>query len=287
MGAIFARIRSRKQKEKNRKICITEERLYKPLGELVHESHPYDNTTVLDEENWFFIENFAKKEYAKDTLDILKKSAISPVDYNALKLEELKHVSYIFSSSDDEKELYFQRVGKASLVQKKRIVLFNDYFEYQPDSITIVINEVPDAIYIKDQDTLFFQKLSSITGIFKNINELCREATNEETEAFLKSEFLKSSIDVKAVSIPNRKRIALAIETLKSLEPEQKRKILDNMSEYWDKKTKDGIYEITNNKDLENLLYGIEQRFYTTKVGDERRIANSIIKLSQNTGTSS
>ena len=79
----------------------------------------------------------------------------------------------------------------------------------------------------------------------------------------------------------------MAIETLKSLEPEQKRKILDNMSEYWDKKTKDGIYEITNNKDLENLLYGIEQRFYTTKVGDERRIANSIIKLSQNTGTSS
>ena len=55
------------------------------------------------------------------------------------------------------------------------------------------------------------------------------------------------------------------------------------MSEYWDKKSKDGIYEITNNKDLEYLLYGIEQRFYTTKVGDERRIANSIIKLKQNT----
>ena len=282
MEYIFARIRSREQKVKNKFICKTGDKLYKPSVELVQEIQPYDNVTVLDENSWFFIEEFSKKEYAKDTKDIrdiLGKPSISSVDYNSLELNEFNRVSYIFSISDDMKEIIFQRVGKASLIQKKMVVLFNGAFEYQPESITFIINEMPDAIYDKDQDTLYFQKLSSITGIFKNINELCREATNEETDAFLKSEFLKASIDVKSVSIPNRKRIALATETLKNLEPEQKSKIFNYMTEYWDKKPNDGRFEITNNKELEMLLYGIEQRFYTTEVGAEKRIANSIIKL--------
>ena len=282
MEYIFARIRSREQKVKNKFICKTEEKLYKASVELVQEIHPYDNATVLDENSWFIIEEFSKKEYAKDTKDIrdiLGKPSISSVDYNSLELNEFNRVSYIFSISDDMKEINFQRVGKASLIQKKMVVLFNGAFEYQPESITFIINEMPDAIYVKDRDTLYFQKLSSITGIFKNINELCREATNEETDAFLKSEFLKASIDVKSVSIPNRKRITLAIETLRNLEPEQQGLIFSYMTEYWDKKLKDGKFEITNNKELEMLLYGIEQRFYTTEVGAEKRIANSIIKL--------
>ena len=33
--------------------------------------------------------------------------------------------------------------------------------------------------------------------------------------------------------------------------------------------------------ELKMLLYGIEQRFYTTPVGGEKRLANSVITLNQ------
>lgn len=38
-------------------------------------------------------------------------------------------------------------------------------------------------------------------------------------------------------------------------------------------------FKISNEKELKLLLYGIEQRFYTTPDGRERRIANSVIVM--------
>jgi hypothetical protein len=38
----------------------------------------------------------------------------------------------------------------------------------------------------------------------------------------------------------------------------------------------DESFSISNEEDLKKLLYGIEQRYYTTKVGNEKRLANSI-----------
>jgi hypothetical protein len=38
-------------------------------------------------------------------------------------------------------------------------------------------------------------------------------------------------------------------------------------------------FKIATEEDLKALLYGIEQRYFTTPVGNERRLANSIISL--------
>lgn len=38
-------------------------------------------------------------------------------------------------------------------------------------------------------------------------------------------------------------------------------------------------FEVGSEDELKMLLYGIEQRFYTTVVGGEKRIANSVIPL--------
>ena len=35
-------------------------------------------------------------------------------------------------------------------------------------------------------------------------------------------------------------------------------------------------FHVESEDDLKKLLYGIEQRYYTTKVGNEKRLANSI-----------
>ena len=37
-----------------------------------------------------------------------------------------------------------------------------------------------------------------------------------------------------------------------------------------------GKAQISNEEDLKNILYGLEERFYTTLISKEKRIANSI-----------
>ena len=39
----------------------------------------------------------------------------------------------------------------------------------------------------------------------------------------------------------------------------------------------EGRFVVRSNEDLKNLLYGIDQRYYTTPINNEKRIANSII----------
>ncbi|EFA5442641.1 ATP F0F1 synthase synthase, partial [Escherichia coli] len=40
-----------------------------------------------------------------------------------------------------------------------------------------------------------------------------------------------------------------------------------------------GCFEISCDEELKLLLYGIEERYYTTRFGNEKRLANSIQKL--------
>ncbi len=156
-------------------------------------------------------------------------------------------------------------------------------FVYRDDWEEITIRDTPDAIYDKSTDRLYFHKLESITGIFTGVDQLYKEATQEETEAFLHEDFisLKDSFAADKVKTANRKRIALAAETLKKLNPDQRKKMAKYIGEYCpDLKTADSKFEISSEQNLKMLLYGIEQRFYTTLIGDEKRLANSVISLS-------
>lgn len=149
-----------------------------------------------------------------------------------------------------------------------------------------MINEQPDAIYFKQSDTLVFRNLATISSIFKDIDALYREATQQETEVFLQSEFinLKNDYDANKVSKLNRKRIALAMDSLAKMSDQDKVDILDYIVEYCKETLKFdqtfNKFEISTDDNLKHLLFGIEQRFYTTQYGKkERRLANSIQTL--------
>ncbi|HHF2379988.1 TPA: ATP F0F1 synthase synthase, partial [Haemophilus influenzae] len=114
---------------------------------------------------------------------------------------------------------------------------------------------------------------------------LYREATNEDVDNFLSNNFINKdgSFSTENVSKPNRKRIAMVIDTLSKLDNDSKNKILNYINEYcgdnlnFNKETQK--FNISTDNELKILLYGIEQRFYTTPIGNEKRLANSIIKL--------
>lgn len=135
---------------------------------------------------------------------------------------------------------------------------------------------------MKSKDLLYFKKLSAITNIFKGIDVLYREATQEETANFLSANFiaLKEDYDATKVKQSNRKRIAMAIDSMGKLNEEEKEVVFDTIQQYCPKLVgSDGKINIGNEEELKLLLYGIDQRFYTTATGNEKRIANSVIKL--------
>ena len=233
----------------------------------------YNSDYKLEDDEWFAVTEFSEKEYC---IDFLTTRFIS-TDYNQLARAEYTNVEYLVAYQTG---VYcFQKLSSSQIIRKKYFSISD-----QPDLVDspiIVINQVPDAIYVKDDDTLYFKRLPAITTIFKGIYELYKEATQEETEEFLQNDFinLDESFTADSVKKANRKRIAMAHETLKKFKPKEKKQIFSYIREYCadlEFDENDENFSISNEEDLKKLLYGIEQRYYTTRIGNEKRLANSI-----------
>ena len=128
---------------------------------------------------------------------------------------------------------------------------------------------------------LRYRPVTSITTIFKGIYDLYKEATQEETAEFLQNDFINLDENYTAENVKkaNRKRIAMAQATLQTFNRRQKRQIFSYIREYCEDLAfdeNDENFAISNEEDLKKLLYGIEQRYYTTRIGNEKRLANSI-----------
>ena len=232
----------------------------------------------MEEGEWFSVQNASSQEYKINLLTTEQ----CTVDFDAMNRSEFGSVDFVFTEIDNL--LCFQNVSKARLVSKKCILCLGEDFEYKADRREIVINTIPDAIYNKNTDVLYFKRLESITSIFRGIDQLYKEATEEETTQFLANDFiqLKQDYNASKVKTANRKRIALAQKTLESLDADSKRNIFTYIGEYCPElKVSETSFEVGDEEELKMLLYGIEQRFYTTIVGGEKRIANSVVPFGQ------
>lgn len=237
----------------------------------------YASSMLIEEDEWFKIENFSKKDFF---LEILSENFRS-TDFAEAKRVLTDTIEYIMSYQNGY--YYFQRILKHSIMSQKRIV-FENTVKLDKGARSIVINDTPDAIYDKSKDTIFFKVLSMIAPIFKGIDKLFREATEEETQEFINNDFIElaDGYSIEKIKNSNRKRIAMAIDTLKEFGRAEKNKILDYTHNYYpdlkyDKKRK--VFTVCNEDEMKYLLWGIEQRYFTTPVTNERRVANSIIKL--------
>lgn len=71
----------------------------------------------------------------------------------------------------------------------------------------------------------------------------------------------------------------MARETIARFTTEEKQDIFGYIREYCEElifDENDSNFSVSNEEDLKKLLYGIEQRYYTTRIGGERRLANSV-----------
>lgn len=276
MSQIYVKLRIRGKENKYRKLVSTENRIYKVRKELISTSVPYAPETLLDEGEWYHIDHFSQTEYFLDVLNV----QFNTVDFDALTASEFSDIDYLFIIEDGD--FYFQKISRSKLIRRKTILYIGERFKYDEDCPVFTINDNPDAIYVRHNDKLYFRNLSSITGIFKNISQLYREATNVETENFLAEDFitLTNNFSSDHVKTANRRRIALAMDTLSGLKKSDKKIVFSYIADYCPNLRVDiDKFEIGTEEDLKMLLFGIEQRFYTTLVGGEKRIANSVIAL--------
>ena len=283
MNYLIAEIKKRGKKDKVFKVLSSEKEIYKLPTDLDNPK-PYNSDYKLEDDEWFHIPNFKGTNYC---IDLLKDEFIS-TDFNQISRENLDKLKFLvaYQTYNEKRYFFFQKINSSQLVRKNWFKLSNTpTIEETP---IVIINNVADAIYSVNDDILYFKRLTAISSIFKGISELYREATQEETESFLNEKFieLQDGYEASKVKTANRKRIAMAVETLKNFTPEQKSQIFDYIKGYcpdipYDEQNK--RFGIKDEESLKHLLWGIEQRYYTTKVGDEKRIANSISKIEDNT----
>lgn len=258
---------------------VSDHTLYENTNVSLADCVPYSPDHNLDEDSWFKIEQFSQQSFCIDLL----KSNFDSKDYNDLKKAQFPNIAYLLAIQGDD--FYFQKVTP-SLFIKKKFIGFGEAAAIEEANNRLVINDHPDAIYFKQSDALVFRNLAAISSIFKGIDALYREATQQETESFLQSGFidLKDNYDASKVSKPNRKRIALAMDSLEKMSAKDKVDILAYIDDYCEQKLKFDNeakqFEISTDDELKLLLYGIEQRFYTTLFGQEKRLANSVQPMS-------
>lgn len=275
MQCVFAKIRERGKSDKYRRVLSTEEEIYRPRTDLIQGVYPYTAGASLQSEEWFKLEGFSKSDFAIDLI----RNDYESVDHEQLQKNEFTRIDFLFV--EIQNTIFFQKANRARLM-RKCLWKFGDKYQYLNDTEFVAINEYPDAIYVKDEDALYFQNIGKVNGIFRGISDLYREATEQEVEQFLQSDFisLENGFSAKDVKIPNRKQIALLGDALTQMDAQKRGEMFSYFEEYFPELvTEDKKFKIATDDDLKNVLFGIDERLYTTPVGGEKRLANSVIPL--------
>ena len=276
MDCVLAKI---KGKGKNKLVkLISDQSLFLDILIPLEKCVDYNPDHNLDEDSWFKIDNFGEQPYCN--VDFIKSDFISG-EYDSLQKSKFSEIRYLCSVQSTY--FCFQRISRSSFVAKK-LIAFGESAYLEEGTTRIVVNSYPDAIYDQKGDRLIFRSLAAIASIFRGVDVLYREATKEEVRRFLSEPFLllNSEFSDSDVSKPNRKRIGLALDTLKKLPEDRRIDMIQYIGDYAKqlKISDDRLsVEISTDEELKLLLYGIEQRFYTTPFGLEKRLANSVLNL--------
>ncbi|MBR0551054.1 hypothetical protein [Stakelama marina] len=229
-----------------------------------------------EEGQWMTIGSFSDLPYAIDSLG----AVINTADFPQLDVDNALDAKFLCIIQG--KYRLYQRILPSQVMRKRKWLNASGQFNLIEGEKIILLNDVPDAIHDTSSDDLYFRNFVALKTFFSKIEELYREATEEEVGKFLKNEVMKTDPDFTSekVSKPNRQRIALAQEKLGAYTKQNVEQLIQEFPDYVkDVEIKDGSFLIKNDNDLKMAIFCIEERFYTTPISKEKRIANSILKI--------
>ena len=240
------------------------------------DNRPYNDELKLHENQWFVLTNFSGKDYAPD----LVKNAFNAAAWSQIDRADYEKIDYIVSVQDNGNKLMFQNVTTSLVYKRQRLLSMDDQPTLLNKDHLLVIHKNADAYYLRDTDSLYFQRLSAITGIFPGINELYKEATDDEVDSALQLGMLNVAPDFtkEKVKTANRRKIKEALDMYNNYTAQQKAQLPQYLQKYCPGLSFDSAtqkFGITDEKTLTQLLNGLCQRYYTTEISNEKKVALS------------
>ena len=235
----------------------------------------YSPSYKLEDGEWYKLDHFLSRGYENSLIGITFDSTV----YNQITKQQYSKINYLCSKQGDF--YLFQKMSSTRLLYKKWFYI-SGAPKLEIDKPIIILNSFVDAVYDINDDSLYFRNIAKVKSMFKGIEELYREATQVEVDTFLEHDFisLDGTFTSNNVKTANRKRIAMVIDTLNQFTQDDKQQIFQYIRSYCEDVPVDGdTFFVSTEDHLKKILYGIEQRYYTTPLGNEKRLANSILKL--------
>ncbi|PSU88979.1 hypothetical protein C0W42_11650 [Photobacterium kishitanii] len=238
-------------------------------------TYAYSPATNLDNDEWFIIENFSDSGYPNAFVS--RVSPLNTTSLNQLPVDKYCKIKYLCSEQGDYK--LFQKFVPSQLISKRWFSIEEP--QLRTDKKIICFSGVPDAVYNMVEDKLYFRDIAKVKAIFKGMEVLYREATETEVGEFLATEFIElaENYTVNSVKVPNRKRIALIMDQIRDYSEEDRGSLFADIHTYCPDLIHEDKLLITSEDDLKLVLFGIDERFYTTSRSGAKRIANSVVNI--------
>lgn len=230
----------------------------------------YTTSHKLEEEEWFRISNFSTKDYFIDECS----NDHSTASLTQISNNEYEEVEIIGILQNNQK--HFQRITPSLYVNRKTILDYSGDPKIVEHRKQIEIRKESDAVYLTDSDTLLFKSIGKLKPIFPGIEVLQRKATQPEVNEFIGYGFISlENYSADSVGVQNRKRISDIGAKYKLLSQDKKQRLIAYAKEKAGIDLEEDTFKITSDNDLKNLLYAMDQRYYTADIYGEERIATA------------
>jgi len=244
---------------------------------LFDDNRPYNDELRLHDDQWFVLERFSQKPYAPQ----LVTEAFNAAAWSQIDRVDYEKIDFLVSVQSEGNQLMFQNITSSLILKRQSWLSLDEQPSLLNKDHVLVIHNTADAYYLRDEDMLFFQRLSAITSIFPGINELYNEATDAEVENALQLDLLDVAPDFtkEQVKTANRRKIREAMDMYNNYTPQQKAQLPGYLQKYCPELTFDADFSkfsIKDEKELAQLLNGLCQRYYTTEISNEKRVALTV-----------
>lgn len=232
---------------------------------------------IADDGTWRYIEKYTEKEFA------IKDLPQESTSLNYINKQNFDAIDFIVSLLDNN-YYCFQKVKKQQII-KKKFISFDSNNAVLKEEPNLFIQDIPDAVYEKNTDRLYFRNIRALGTLFKGIEELFREATEEETKTFLNIPLIKLANGYNAgmVKTANRRRITIVDNDTLDKIMGNRREFIEYVSDYSSElKCENDQILISSDSELKFLLYGINERYYTTPFTKEKFAAKMMEPMSKN-----
>ena len=228
----------------------------------------YSPRSSLDKGQWFYLCDIKHKKYFDEIL--IGNDTVRYPLFDHQKLSDCRHILDYHNDCLCVQNINGHRIFKKRFIWNRG--------ELTNSSDKLVINEVPDFIYDRVKDRLLFRNISAVRTLLPGIIEEYREATDDEVREFIDLMDIKlvGGYTQNDIKTRNRKLIALISSRIDNLSDSKRKELFDYVREYCPMYVVDSNLTVKSDKELNELLYALDERFYKTPVTGVTRKALTV-----------